>query len=674
MVEALLGETGIAAGIRARVTSAAEGNPLFLEQLVAMLVEDGILRPTEGGWHVADEVGDLQVPPTINALLAARLDRLGRDERAVLEPASVVGLEFQRAAVGWLAPPALQAGLETRLGSLERRQLIHEQTAQPRGEVYRFHHILIRDAAYNSLLKRRRAELHERFVEWADAQAAAGELALEIEEILGYHLEQAHRYRAELSPSTSTAWRLGIRASERLAAAGRRADARGDMPATANLLSRAARARPVGDPLRIRLERRRGRGAHRGRRAGRGTSAVRGRAVGSGRRGPPDARQPSPRSATSTCTISPRAGTRPPVAQTRRGGHHDARGGQRPCRSRAGVAHPHQHPLRELRLLGRDEAAERMIEQARLAGDRPMELRALPALATCAQLGPTPVPEAIAIVEGVLAELEGDRKAEAYTLRALANLEAMRGRFDEARALYQASRATLDDLGWRFDAALTSAIASGPVELIAGDLVAAERELRRDYEALSAMGERNYISTTKAFLAEALYRQGRDEEALRDDPGERGDRAPTTTSRRSTCGAASAPSSSRARGTTRTRSGCRARRSASSRPPRTPTRRAMPGSTSRRCSRWPAGPEDADRGGADRRGALPDQGQRRVRRPRPGARPRDRGTEVAALARQRRDLVGHAPCGPAHDPQQPLEDGDAQRRVACRQVPEPLRP
>jgi len=159
-------------------------------------------------------------------------------------------------------------------------------------------------------------------------------------------------------------------------------------------------------------------------------------------------------------------------------------------------------------------SAERMIEEARLAGDRPMELRALPALATCAQLGPTPVPEAIAIVEGVLAELEGDRKAEAYTQRALANLEAMRGRFDEARALYQASRATLDDLGWRFDAALTSAIASGPVELIAGDLVAAERELRRDHDALSAMGERNYISTTKAFLAEALYRQGRDEEAL----------------------------------------------------------------------------------------------------------------------------------------------------------------
>jgi tetratricopeptide (TPR) repeat protein len=167
------------------------------------------------------------------------------------------------------------------------------------------------------------------------------------------------------------------------------------------------------------------------------------------------------------------------------------------------------------RYLDATGAAQRMIQHARLAGDRPLELRALPALATCAQLGPTPVPDAIAIVERVLAELEGDRKSEAYTLRALANLEAMRGRFDEARSLYRRSRATLDELGWRFDAALTSAIASGPVELVAGDAPAAEAELRRDHEALAAMGERNYISTTAAFLAEALYRQGRDDEALR---------------------------------------------------------------------------------------------------------------------------------------------------------------
>jgi tetratricopeptide (TPR) repeat protein len=124
------------------------------------------------------------------------------------------------------------------------------------------------------------------------------------------------------------------------------------------------------------------------------------------------------------------------------------------------------------------------------------------------------VPQAITIVEDVLERIRADRKSEAYTLRVLANLEAMRGRFIEARSLYRRSRETLEQLGWRFDAALTSAIASGPVELIAGDAEAAEAELRRDYETLAAMGERNYISTTAAFLAEALYREGRDEEAM----------------------------------------------------------------------------------------------------------------------------------------------------------------
>jgi class 3 adenylate cyclase/tetratricopeptide (TPR) repeat protein len=513
MVDALLGRSGIPETIRDRITSAAEGNPLFLEQFVATLIEDGVLRPTEGGWHVADEVGDLQVPPSINALLAARLDRLGRDDRDVLEPAAVVGLEFQRTAVGWLAPPALQPAMDTRLGSLERRQLIHELTTHPRGEVYRFHHILIRDAAYASLLKRRRAELHERFVDWADGQSAAGEHLLELEEILGWHLEQAHRYRAELSPFDEHGVALGIRASERLAPAGRRADARGDMPATANLLARAARTRPVGDPLRVRLS----------------TDAAEALVeVGE---------LEEARELYQSARTEAEAAGQPVLATTAAMGAVNLRylteGGDASAVTAEvetaigilGGAGDHGGLARAWRILTNihfascqyldaTRSAERMIDEARLARDRPLELRALPALATCAQLGPTPVPEAILIVQEVLAALEGDRKAEAYTQRALANLEAMRGRFDEARALYQASWATLDDLGWRFDAALTSAIASGPVELIAGDADAAERELRRDHDALAAMGERNYISTTKAFLAEALYRQQRDDEAL----------------------------------------------------------------------------------------------------------------------------------------------------------------
>ena len=167
------------------------------------------------------------------------------------------------------------------------------------------------------------------------------------------------------------------------------------------------------------------------------------------------------------------------------------------------------------RYLDAEGAAHQMIEHARLADDHAMEMRVPTALATCAQLGPTPVPQAIKVVKKILAGLQGDRKSEAYTQRALGNLEAMRGRFEEARSLCRTSRATLEELGWRHDAALTGAIASGPVELLAGDPAAAEVELRRDYDALDAMGERNYISTTAALLAEALYRQDHLDEADR---------------------------------------------------------------------------------------------------------------------------------------------------------------
>jgi hypothetical protein len=100
------------------------------------------------------------------------------------------------------------------------------------------------------------------------------------------------------------------------------------------------------------------------------------------------------------------------------------------------------------------------------------------------------------------------------TLLALAHLEAMRGAFDRSRDLYRTSRASLEELGWNLHAAVTS-ISSGPIELLADDPVAAEAELRRDLETLEAMGEKYYRSTTAGFLAEALYRQDRLDEADR---------------------------------------------------------------------------------------------------------------------------------------------------------------
>jgi class 3 adenylate cyclase/tetratricopeptide (TPR) repeat protein len=514
MVDALLGRTGLAPAIRDRVSAAAEGNPLFVEQLVSMLVDEGTIRKVDGGWRLGDETKEIPVPPTIQALLAARLDRLGRAERAVIEPASVIGLVFPEPALRWLAPEPVRPDLPGHLLALDRKQLVHPIAATADGEAsFRFHHLLIRDAAYQGQLKRARASLHERFVEWADRVNADRHRDLEFEEILGYHLEQAHRYLSELGPLDEHGIGLGVRASTRLAAAGRRAFARGDMPATADLLHRAALALPSGDRSRPELLIEAGEAMTQ---AGELVEADR---VLEAARLEAGALGDGAQVATAELGIiylhyltegdEPEAEV---IARVRASIDVLEAAGDERGLSRAWRVLTNVH-FAGCRYLDATDAAERMIDHAQRAGDRALELRVLPALATCAQLGPMPVPEAIAIVERVLAELEGDRKSEAYTLRALANLEAMRGRFGEARALYRRSRATLDELGWRFDAALTSAIASGPVELIAGDVEAAERELRRDHEALAAMGERNYISTTAAFLAEALYRQSRDDEA-----------------------------------------------------------------------------------------------------------------------------------------------------------------
>jgi class 3 adenylate cyclase len=220
------------AELRERITRAAGGNPLFIEEMVAMAAE-------------AD--GEVAVPPTLQTLLAARLDQLEIGERTVLERGAVEGETFHRGAVQALAPDDTR--VTPRLAALVRKELIRPTRAQLAGEDgFRFRHILIRDAAYDALPKAARAELHERFAAWLEEHGAD---LFELDEILGYHLEQACLYRAELGAPGDGA--LAAAARRRLAAAGGRALARSDNFAAASLLERAASLMPP-DEIDVALE------------------------------------------------------------------------------------------------------------------------------------------------------------------------------------------------------------------------------------------------------------------------------------------------------------------------------------------------------------------------------------------------------------------------------------
>jgi class 3 adenylate cyclase len=216
---------GVEPALRERVTAAAEGNPLFLEEMLALVAASGNR--------------EISVPPTIQALLAARLDQLDPAERAVLERGSVEGHLFHQSAVQSLANGEPQTPT---LVALVRKQLVRPDTPQFAGEdAYRFRHLLIRDAAYDALPKGTRAELHERFAKWLEERGAD---LVELDEILGHHLEQAARYRADLEQPDPA---LAVRAAERLGTAGRRALGRGDDRAAASLLERSLLlTRPLG--------------------------------------------------------------------------------------------------------------------------------------------------------------------------------------------------------------------------------------------------------------------------------------------------------------------------------------------------------------------------------------------------------------------------------------------
>jgi predicted ATPase/class 3 adenylate cyclase len=501
LIENLLDGVDLPGPVRARLAASAEGNPLFVEQLLAMLAEDG------------DPDGKLEVPPTIQAVLAARLDRLAPLERGVLERASVVGTRFWTSAVAALTGFDARASVSRDLQALVRKELIRpDRSLVPGEEGYRFRHILIRDAAYNAIAKEVRAELHEAFAEWI--VSTSGDQVTEIEEILGYHFEQAFLYRRELAPLDDKAATLAARASERLGRAGRRALGRGDVPAAANLLGRAAALLATDLPARTALLPELGAAlviagefAH--------AEAVLGEAIEAGA-ATGDRRlelHAELERAFLRSLTNPEGG----VEALRRVAERslpefeamgDDRGLAKAWRRIADVF------WMESRWSEQERALERALEHAVRGGDAREAAGALMRLAMALYYGPAPVPEAIRRAEETLARTRGNRVVESTFLVSLAGLHAMAGRFEEARELFARGEAIVEELGFKVWLAGFSLVASD-IELLAGDLAAAEAHLRRGYQAFEEMGERSLLSTVSAELAETSYAQGREEEAER---------------------------------------------------------------------------------------------------------------------------------------------------------------
>ena len=220
--------------LRGKIARAAGGNPLFIEEMLAMA----------GGGD-----GELVVPPTLHALLAARLDRLDPAERSVLERGAIEGEIFHRGAVQALAPDQTQ--VTPHLAALVRKSLIRADRPQIPGEdAFRFRHLLLRDAAYDALPKARRADLHQRFATWLEKH---GTNLVELDELLGHHFEQACHYHTDLGVLNDPT--LTDAARRHLMAGALRAAGRQDYAAAVSLFERcAALIPPPGLDLRLEIE------------------------------------------------------------------------------------------------------------------------------------------------------------------------------------------------------------------------------------------------------------------------------------------------------------------------------------------------------------------------------------------------------------------------------------
>jgi len=511
LIHNLVGTGELTRLAQAHIADVAEGNPLFVEETLRMLIDDGVLRRRNGRWSASGDLSIVAIPPTIQAILTARLERLDPEERAVIERASVVGRNFWWEGVSELSPEEVQPRLTLHLQSLMRKELIRPDYSDvAHDDAFQFTHILVRDAAYSEIPKEIRAQLHERFASWVEEKARG--MAGEYEEIVGYHLEQAYRSLLALGPMTEHAEIVGRRAAVPLAAAGERAFARGDMPAAVNLMSRAISLLPREAPERIEvlprlafalletgdfptLEATVAETSEIATVSGDRFLQAHAQVLGLWIRlfmNPEGWTEEAEREATTAIATFQEVG--------------DDRGLAKGW-SLLGLVH-----LTNARFGLAEEAWTKSADHAHRAGFHRDELEGLSWVPLCVWAGPIGADEGLRRCQEILERAEGDRKAMSSALMAQAVFLAGLGRFDDARKLIARATSLLEEV------ALTVWIAgpltqfAGWVELLAGDPAAAERVLRPGYETLREIGEMAWLSTVVALLADAVCALGRFDE------------------------------------------------------------------------------------------------------------------------------------------------------------------
>ena len=487
-----LGGTILESSQRARIVAAAEGNPFFLEQLLALALEGGLVERA--------------LPETVQALLAARLDRLGPGERAVLERGAVIGKEFGAGDVVALLDAAAAPTADAHLRTLSDRGFV-----RPRGEtLFVFRHVLVQDAVYRAAPKRLRAELHERYADRLDHTSP--ELA-ELDEFVGYHLEQAFLLRSQLGEADRRADQLAQDAGRRLGVAGVRALKRGDMSATGTLLERAISLLPPGSEERHELMCELAIGQYSAGDTEAGALTLREALAGAETEGQ---RRVEQRARVETAYV--RLLTEP-------------EGAARALLSIGEKAVPVLEAMEDDRALARcwlligyarggihgDHAAWEDAELRALAYYRKTAFPAttcLGQIAAALYWGPTPVPLGIERCAELISDPLIGHTGRVAILPYLGGLHAQVGRFSDGRDLVEEAEQIYTELG-----AATAVIHCGTVradiELLAGDLAAAEQTLREQCEYLERTHDRVHLAVRAAKLAETTYRSGDLDEAAR---------------------------------------------------------------------------------------------------------------------------------------------------------------